>query len=942
LNKTVQAKEQLEKAKGEVNKRLEEAQNEKEVIEKKIIELEKKTSSRSEKHSVQDQEELNKLAQELEKVKEEAHGKDREIEELKKELEEKTTRLEEATKELEEKEKSIKALKTRIGIMSEKVDESERGAKDFESLKGTLREMADRLTLSTRQDTSPKAMTALLVEVKMKLQELDNKFDKEKDKESNLRKKLDKAQGELVATKESVQLYKKELEDTQRECSNKIERLEKVNKDLEAFLRQSQDKAAEAERETEYVRGNLTKTLQTLELEKEGFKKEIEGYKKTLADMNKDQGAANETLVARFGEVETEKKQLEQELWNSRTEIHRVEREVENMRKELERSREFFEQERRRLEARIEEEQEEVRRAKESVKKASVEREEWITREFGSESPAKQRNERAQMLKNVPRFDDVEYVEREIEIEKESQPDNDGWVTRDRNDDSKVKESAQIARNIEENVVNTNYNSAPVEENNDGWVTRDFESDVKIREAAPITRPKDQEERIKIARNLPPAEDEGNNTEENNQKNSAPMVDEDGWVIRDAEETTIVRENVIEVVRPKEERVRVAKNVPIWDPEDETCYVKEKVVEIVKEKPEEKSGRAKKNLYINIEENTLQEENQRLIYALRQIEEERDILRKRLLDIDAFYTQKLDELSQELSKKDEHIKALSYDVTQMKDWIVERHGDDVFEKPDHEKVEQIPEENIQHLQSNHNQGPGSGNISAALSVSEGREELSKSITILLPQNQPQDEWTQHHGILKSPDRSNKSKLSSDQKKKNKNFSLSWKAPKDHELLPKRKERGAGSLSGVIISSLSATPKSVKYSDRGSVGTSDSRREKKPEAAYQQLERMILDLNERLANADKRARAECNVKLEEAAKASAEKEDKLLEEIAKIKEEKKELEKRLEDIEWTHAVEMNNLMKKSMELDGDKTPVTPMNDAGQKEGEGKKKKKKKNK
>jgi len=89
------------------------------------------------------------------------------------------------------------------------------------------------------------------------------------------------------------------------------------------------------------------------------------------------------------------------------------------------------------------------------------------------------------------------------------------------------------------------------------------------------------------------------------------------------------------------------------------------------------------------------------------------------------------------------------------------------------------------------------------------------------------------------------------------------------------------------------------------------REKKAreeDPAYKQLQKMITELNEKLATSEKRAKKMIQEKVIEASMAQLEKEEALMVQIEKLKEEKKELLKKMDDLQWNKAYEFTELMK----------------------------------
>jgi len=289
-------------------------------------------------------------------------------------------------------------------------------------------------------------------------------------------------------------------------------------------------------------------------------------------------------------------------------------------------------------------------------------------------------------------------------------------------------------------------------------------------------------------------------------------------------------------------------------------------------------------------------------------------------------------MGQELVKKEEHITALKFDVDQMKEWITVRHGDDVFEKPVGHDTPTIDQDRT------------------PVTIYEDREFMKEGtgmVRLDSPEvNNNDDSWSNlSRGILRSPERGSQTSKSSPKKKKKQNWSMSFKTPKGGDVVSisydtqQHQRVQYSSMSGMKLGeSENVTPRG---SERDSVKTTESKRDRRREndPAYQQLEKMIMELKEKLVNAEKKTKAEMNIKIEEVVQANNEKEDKLREEMEKLIEEKKVLEKKLEEINWEHTMEINNLLKKEKDAEEAKEEKAAA-DGDKKDGEAKKKKKKK--
>jgi len=337
-----------------------------------------------------------------------------------------------------------------------------------------------------------------------------------------------------------------------------------------------------------------------------------------------------------------------------------------------------------------------------------------------------------------------------------------------------------------------------------------------------------------------------------------------------------------------------------------------------------KQARGKRNLEISVEHEEDQSE-------LKKVQDDRDTLKRKVEELEAGYEHRLEEMNQEMTKKDEHINALKFDVDQMKEWITERHGDDVFEKP-HDVHINIHDERT------------------PVTIYEDREFMKDNGSVMERLDSPEvlnDDSLSNvsRGILRSPERGSVTSKNSNKKKlKKQNWSMSFKTPKGGDVVsisydPKQRSH-QNSLSAMKFDvSGNATPRD---SERDSVRTTESRRvtreERKNDPAYQQLEKMIMELKEKLVGAEKKSKTELSQKIEEITRANTEREDRLKEDMEKLIEEKKALEKKLDDVQWEHTYEIQNLLKKEKAEEAKDEKAA--GDATPQNGEAKKKKKKK--
>jgi len=299
-------------------------------------------------------------------------------------------------------------------------------------------------------------------------------------------------------------------------------------------------------------------------------------------------------------------------------------------------------------------------------------------------------------------------------------------------------------------------------------------------------------------------------------------------------------------------------------------------------------------------------------------EEENALLLHKLEESTETYTKAVNEFEQQIVAKDQYIQALIFDVNQMKEFIVEHHGESIFEKdeketttqtqPQSEVVEETPqkeEEIIEEVvEPKEEESPEV--------IKEKEEETVPEEPVTEVQQQPEPERKKVVVVVARP---------------------VYNRYESHNSSHRDYDRGYYNRGGYYEKKRYDRPHKPYYKDRDDYYYESRRnsykaeyepvqepvKEEKQEAhwdkrtreedpAFKQLEKMIIDLNEKLVTSEKRAKKVLEEKLEEAAKASEEKEQELIRQIEMVQEEKKALLKKIDDMQWDRAYEYTEKMK----------------------------------
>jgi len=287
---------------------------------------------------------------------------------------------------------------------------------------------------------------------------------------------------------------------------------------------------------------------------------------------------------------------------------------------------------------------------------------------------------------------------------------------------------------------------------------------------------------------------------------------------------------------------------------------------------------------------SLQDENIQLQNALQSsagLKQALDELNKKVLVLNQEKdqaNQKVTTLQEDVASKDKEIEGLKYDLTQIKGFLFQRQSE--LSVLEHTENDDQRSENRLTLQSDN---------SFSQDISTSFRELS--------------EW-ETGGVLRSKSFKNKTK-------------------------PQKTEGDETSKSTEYIK---ANPK-LKHQ-------SFSMKIKKPkdeDPIRSSYEKIIRELNEKIANNEKNYKKEISLRVLEAKKQHIEKEEQLQAEIDNLQQEKNNLLKKIEDIEWDKAYEYNDKTKKDSKPGSIKMEDTLSAHAnGDSEAKKKKKKKKKTK
>lgn len=256
----------------------------------------------------------------------------------------------------------------------------------------------------------------------------------------------------------------------------------------------------------------------------------------------------------------------------------------------------------------------------------------------------------------------------------------------------------------------------------------------------------------------------------------------------------------------------------------------------------------------------------------------------------------------EMKNKNLHIEALISDVNQMKEFIIEHHGESVFEGEDKEEVqEHVKEEEAEAAEETITEATEATEIKEeqeSLIILDEKEETPKTkVTVYI--EQPLYRNNSYRGYYES---------SYDRDFYDRRRPYRYSRPWNEDRVvyqPKNSSRGFEEKEK------EREEYSSRYNARDNRGEIkeikeskfDPFRERKTreeDPVYKQLETMIKELNEKLISNEKKAKKFCEEKLLEASKMQSEKEEGLLAEVEKLKEDKKELLKKIDDMQWEQA------------------------------------------
>jgi len=234
----------------------------------------------------------------------------------------------------------------------------------------------------------------------------------------------------------------------------------------------------------------------------------------------------------------------------------------------------------------------------------------------------------------------------------------------------------------------------------------------------------------------------------------------------------------------------------------------------------------------------------------------------------------------------------------MKEFIVDHHGESIFER-DEKEAAAAKEETLQ------------------ASVPEAKEEEVIVAPEVIPQEVVVPEVKEEEVVAPVKEEPKKEKVvvvieqpvynrydsyykgGYEKKKYGRSYKSSYRDRDDYYYGSKRVEEP------VVV----AEPEPVKEVKEEKYENPREKRMREEEMVpYRQLEKMVLELNEKLINSERRAKKMLDEKLEEVSKANEEKDQEFLQRIEKVEEEKKALLKRIDDMQWDRAYEYTEKMK----------------------------------
>lgn len=336
-------------------------------------------------------------------------------------------------------------------------------------------------------------------------------------------------------------------------------------------------------------------------------------------------------------------------------------------------------------------------------------------------------------------------------------------------------------------------------------------------------------------------------------------------------------------------------------------------------------------------QDALKEESERIkdqAEKTQKQQEENALLLHKLEESTKTYTQAVGEFEQQIVAKDQYIQALIFDVNQMKEFIVEHHGESIFEEKDEKEVTQpqVVEETIQKEEEIHQKEE-----EVIEEVAEPKEEESpikeeqviateeETAEVQQPETVPEEtaavpepETKKVVVVVEKPVYHNRYDSYNNYDNRGyynrggyydrKRYDRPYKPYyKDDYYYGSRRNSYYEEPVQEPVKEEPVKEEPVKEEPVKEVGHWDKRtREEDP--SFKQLEKMIIELNEKLINSEKRAKKALEEKLEEAAKAAEEKEQEFMRQIEMVQEEKKALLKKIDDMQWDRAYEYTEKMK----------------------------------
>ena len=339
--------------------------------------------------------------------------------------------------------------------------------------------------------------------------------------------------------------------------------------------------------------------------------------------------------------------------------------------------------------------------------------------------------------------------------------------------------------------------------------------------------------------------------------------------------------------------------------------LEKEVAELKKKIEQEQNAFEKENKSLQASAAQIQKENNTLNvekYSQQQVvlEKNQNIQKlegqiKNLQSQTTNYQKKLNDFEHESKLKDKQIEGLKFDVSQMKNFILQNHGDTLFEQSAIDKTEQK-----------------SPKASDSKALSENLDVLSNS------------SFREGNELSENFNKSSK---------------FSNKGSKNTQVI---KSQTTWDNKGSKVQRMSANnPVRSEESVLDQLQTSGkikSRKELDTDPIYKKLEGIIKELNEKLMNSEKNAKKQVEGRVSDETKKFLVREEDLLREIEDLKQERSNLAKKIDDIEWEKAYEHNEKTKKEKaDLQGSAVEsVKSQSQVGNTEPETKKKKKKKNK